>query len=65
MIELYAKRSGVVHGGNINIELRDIKQIRYYLSVCITTIIFKIQSNEFNTVDDLVQFFEDQKAGTC
>ena len=61
MIELYSKRSGVVHGGNINIELRDIKQIRYYLSACITTIIFKIQSNEFNTVDDLFQFFEDQK----
>ncbi len=29
MCNLYAKRSGIAHGGNINIETKELKQIRY------------------------------------
>lgn len=62
IVRLYSHRSGIAHGGNINIEIKDLNQIRYYLSVCIITIIIKIQKDELNTVKDLIDFFEDQKS---
>ncbi|MFW1852041.1 HEPN domain-containing protein [Acinetobacter guillouiae] len=63
MCNLYAHRSGIAHGGNINIETKDLKQIRYYLAMCIIKIIIKIKNNEINSNQDLITFFENQKFG--
>ncbi|MHA3059991.1 hypothetical protein ACX1N5_05475 [Acinetobacter sp. ANC 4636] len=63
MIDLYSKRSGIAHGGNINIEIKDLKQIRYYLAMSIIKIILKIKDNQINSNDDLTNFLENQKFG--
>ncbi len=63
MAYLYSQRSGIAHGGNANIEIKDLNQLRYYLSVCITNIIFKIQKNEINSQTELYQYLEDLKFG--
>jgi hypothetical protein len=56
MLDLYSKRSGIAHGGNINIEIKDLKQIRYYLAMSIIKIILKIKDNKINSNDDLTIF---------
>lgn len=61
MTYLYSQRSGIAHGGNANIEIKDLNQLRYYLSACITTIIFKIQKNEINSLTELYEHLEDLK----
>lgn len=61
MAYLYSQRSGIAHGGNANIEIQDLNQLRYYLSICITTIISKIQKNEINNKTELFQYLEDLK----
>lgn len=58
---LYSQRSGIAHGGNTNIEIKDLNQIRYYLALSITKIINKIINDEINTDKDLFNFFENQK----
>lgn len=63
MSYLYAQRSGITHGGNANIELKDLNQLRYYLSVCITSIIKMIQKNTINSDSELYQYLEDLKFG--
>ncbi len=63
MSYLYAQRSGIAHGGNANIELKDLNQLRYYLSVCITSIIKLIQKNIINSDIELYQYLEDVKFG--
>lgn len=61
MCNLYAKRSGIAHGGNINIEIKELKQIRYYLAMSIIKIILKIKDNQINSNEDLNIFLENQK----
>ncbi len=63
MAYLYSQRSGIAHGGNANIEINDLVQLRYYLATCITSIISKIQKNEINNSEELYQYLEDLKFG--
>ncbi|EMB8473739.1 TPA: hypothetical protein ACSBZ1_001483 [Acinetobacter baumannii] len=63
MCNLYAKRSGIAHGGNINIETKELKQIRYYLAMSIIKIISKIKADEINSNKDLITFLDNQKFG--
>lgn len=63
MSYLYSQRSGIAHGGSANIELKDLVLLRYYLSVCITTIISMIQNNIINNDSELYKYLEDLKFG--
>nr|WP_262443760.1 HEPN domain-containing protein [Acinetobacter haemolyticus] len=63
MTKLYSQRSGIAHGGDINIEKKDLEQIRYYLALSIIKIITKIKNNEINSNQELSYFFENQKFG--
>ncbi|TCB47611.1 hypothetical protein E0H83_03665 [Acinetobacter terrestris] len=63
MAYLYKHRSGIAHGGNANIEENDLQQIRYYLAYSIITIVRKIQRDEIYSVQDLMNYLENQKFG--
>ena len=61
MAKLYSHRSGIAHGGNINIENADLEQLRFYLSAAIRAIIHLIKENILNSNNDLYQYLEDLK----
>jgi hypothetical protein len=63
MAYLYKHRSGIAHGGNSNIEIKDLQQIRHYLAYSIITIVRKIQKDEIYSVQDLMNYLETQKFG--
>jgi len=61
MANLYSHRSGIAHGGNINIENADLEQLRFYLSTAIRAIILLIEENILNSNNDLYKYLEDLK----
>lgn len=63
MKTLYGKRNGIAHGESSIIEESDLRLIRSYLSYSIIAIIRKIQKGEIHTLQDLSDYFEEQKFG--